>query len=312
MSQKGIVYLLTYVVNSRADMTAVEYPRFPRLSRWPCFVNAGGTMPRPKRCRRICCFPDYWRFSPDTDEAPDGSTGGEPETVVLSLEEFETVRLIDYMGLTQQKCAEQMDVARTTVTAIYDSARRKLADVLVNGKILRISGGNYRLSGGRPGLPEAFLEKGSNIMRLAVTYENGEIYQHFGHTEQFKVYDIEDGKVLKETVVPVQGAGHGALAGFLKEAGVDALICGGIGGGARTALAEAGITLYPGVRGQADKAAQALAAGALSFDPDATCSHHEHEHGGNCGHEHGEGCGHGHGHEHGGGCGHGHGGNCGR
>ena len=97
-------------------------------------------------------------------------------------------------------------------------------------------------------------------MRIAVTYEDGQVFQHFGHTEQFKIYDVEDGKVVNAVVVPTNGSGHGALAGFLSQMKVNALICGGIGGGARAALDEAGILLYPGVAGQADAAAAALAA----------------------------------------------------
>ena len=122
-------------------------------------------------------------------------------------------------------------------------------------------------------------------MRIAVTYENGEVFQHFGHSEQFKLYDIEDGKIISEQIVNTDGSGHGALAGFLKEAAVDALICGGIGMGAQTALADAGIKLYAGVSGSADAAAGSLAKGSLEYDPDARCDHHEH-HGGDCGHEH--------------------------
>lgn len=116
-------------------------------------------------------------------------------------------------------------------------------------------------------------------MKIAVTYENGQIFQHFGHTEQFKVYDVEDGKIVREEVLDTNGSGHGALAGFLAENGVEALICGGIGGGARTALEEAGIKLYGGVTGSADAAVKALADGSLGYDPDVQCSHHEHEHG---------------------------------
>ena len=95
-------------------------------------------------------------------------------------------------------------------------------------------------------------------MKIAVTYENGQVFQHFGHTEQFKLYDVEDGKIVREAVVGTNGSGHGALAGFLTLNGVDALICGGIGGGAQTALAEAGIKLYGGVSGDADAAVNAL------------------------------------------------------
>ena len=120
-------------------------------------------------------------------------------------------------------------------------------------------------------------------MKIAVTYENGEIFQHFGHTEQFKVYDIEDGKMVSSQVVGSDGSGHGALAGLLSDNGIDVLICGGIGGGAQTALANAGIKLYGGVSGSADAAVQAFLDGRLDYDPDVMCDHHEHEEGHSCG-----------------------------
>lgn len=117
-------------------------------------------------------------------------------------------------------------------------------------------------------------------MKIAVTYENGNVFQHFGHTEQFKIYDIIGGKVQGSAVVGTDGNGHGALAGFLKSRNVDTLICGGIGGGAKNALSEAGINLYGGVQGNADTAVENLLAGALSYNPDISCDHHgEHHHG---------------------------------
>ena len=122
-------------------------------------------------------------------------------------------------------------------------------------------------------------------MRIAVPYENGEIFQHFGHTAQFKLYDVEDGKIFREQIVDTNGSGHGALAGFLLAAQADALICGGIGMGAQMALVDAGIRLYAGVQGSADTAAKALAEGRLEYDPDARCDHHEH-HDSDCGHDH--------------------------
>ncbi len=95
-------------------------------------------------------------------------------------------------------------------------------------------------------------------MKAAVTYESGTVFQHFGHTEFFKIYEIADGKITGSELISSGGSGHGALAGLLKEQGVNALICGGIGGGAKTALAEAGIAVYGGVSGDADKAAEDL------------------------------------------------------
>lgn len=118
-------------------------------------------------------------------------------------------------------------------------------------------------------------------MILAVTYENGNVFGHFGHTEQFKVYEIIEGKITSEKVVDTNGSGHGALAGFLKDLNVDTLICGGIGGGARNALANAGITVYPGANGNADEQVAAFIQGTLNYDPNTRCNHHDHEHGEN-------------------------------
>ena len=116
-------------------------------------------------------------------------------------------------------------------------------------------------------------------MKIAVTYDNGEIFQHFGHTEQFKLYDIENGRVVASEVVGTNGSGHGALAGFLAEHQVQVLICGGIGGGAQNALAQAGIKLFGGCSGNADQAVEALLEGQFNYDADVKCSHHDHEHG---------------------------------
>ena len=125
-------------------------------------------------------------------------------------------------------------------------------------------------------------------MKIAVTYDNGQVFQHFGHTEYFKVYEVEEGKVVSAEVVDTKGSGLGALAGVLAELNVDTLICGGIGGGARNALASVGIQIYGGVSGDADAAVAALLSDSLNFDPNAKCSHHgeghhHHEEGHSCG-----------------------------
>ena len=116
-------------------------------------------------------------------------------------------------------------------------------------------------------------------MKIAVTYENGEIFQHFGHTAQFKVYNVEDGKIVSSQVMDTMGSGHGALAGLLSAMKVDVLICGGIGGGAQNALAQAGIKLFGGVKGNADSAVERFVAGTLAYDPEAKCDPHDHHHG---------------------------------
>ena len=121
---------------------------------------------------------------------------GEP--IVLTVDELETIRLIDKENLSQEECGAQLGVGRTTAQKIYETAREKIADALVLGFALKIEGGEF---------------------------------QHFGHTEQFKLYDIKDGKVIKTELIDTNGSGHGALAGVLSAVKADVLICGGIGGG---------------------------------------------------------------------------------
>lgn len=123
-------------------------------------------------------------------------------------------------------------------------------------------------------------------MKIAVTYDNGNIFQHFGKTEYFKVYEVEDNKVVSSEVIGSNGTGHGALAGLLADQSVDVLICGGIGGGAQSALAEAGVELCSGAQGDADQAVEAYLKGEL-VSTGVNCDHH-HEEGHSCG-DHGDG-----------------------
>jgi len=241
-------------------------------------------MPRPTKCRKVCHYPQTTQFLPGS-----GSDGKAP--VILTVDEYETLRLIDREGLSQEECSRFMQVARTTVQKMYGSARKKLADALVEGRPLHIEGGDFHLcSGAGDGCHSSTCFKflyhhqykepeGDLIMRIAVTYENGCVFPHFGHTQQFKIYDVADGAVSASRVVDTNGSGHGALAGVLKALEVDVLICGGIGGGAQAALAAAGIKLYGGVSGDTDAAVAALLAGNLDYDPEARCDHHDHHHG---------------------------------
>ncbi len=252
-------------------------------------------MARPVKCRRICHYPQVSEFYP-----AEGSTDEQP--VIVTLDELETIRLIDKMGLSQEQCSACMQIARTTVQKIYESARLKIATALVEGYSLRIEGGDYRICDGKDehcgfGVCDKRrfeqgdqLLKGENVMRIAVTYENGQIFQHFGHTKQFKIYDADNGKIEMSVVIDTNGSGHSALAGMLSAMHVDALICGGIGGGAQNALRNAGIKLYGGVSGSADEAAAAFVTNTLAYDPNAKCDHHhgenhacgEHHCGGHC------------------------------
>lgn len=256
-------------------------------------------MARPFRCRRVCAEPGCRGFVPQA-----GAKTGE---VTLTVDEYEVIRLVDYEGRTHEQCAAQMAISRTTVTEIYKSARFKLSDSLVNGKAVLISGGHYRICQGDRergcGLSCRWaaksIRKEASAMRIAVTYEDGLVFQHFGHTSQMKLYDVENGQVVKAEVVDTAGSGHGALAGFLSAHRVDVLICGGIGGGAREALSQAGIRLCGGVSGSADDSVRAFLAGTLEYNADVHCSHHDHEchgHHGQCGEDkhgcagNGDGC----------------------
>lgn len=246
-------------------------------------------MPRPVKCRRVCGLPENTVFGP---------VGGNcSQTVTMTVDEYETLRLIDLEGLTQEECAAQMGIARATVAGIWTRARRKTADALVNGKQLTVAGGNYMLCrhsepsccGKRSACRGEIDRKGQELtsegdtMKIAATYENGLIFQHFGHTEQFKIYTIENDRIVKMEVVDTNGSGHGALSKFLKDQGVGILICGGIGGGARMALMEAGIAVFAGAAGEADLQVGALLAGMLAPNPDVTCDHHDHGEGHSCG-----------------------------
>ena len=247
-------------------------------------------MSRPRKSRKVCHFPQSLSFSPAEPTEPQ-------EAVILTVDEYETIRLIDREGCSQETCADRMGVARTTVQLIYASARKKLAEMLVEGRPLQITGGDYRLCDGGEACGQNWCykqhyyrqyekPKGENNMRIAVTYEDGMIFQHFGHTREFKVYDVQDGKIVASEIVDTNGSGHGALAGVLTALRADVLICGGIGGGAQMALAAAGIQLYGGVSGSADAAVEALVAGNLLYNPNVQCNHNgEHHHGEdhNCG-----------------------------
>ena len=99
-------------------------------------------MPRPVKCRKVCCLPKNAGFTPLDDSC-------EKTPVFLTVDEYEAIRLIDKEGFSQEECGERMEVARTTVQQIYTSARKKLADALVDGLPLKIGGGEYRLCDGK-------------------------------------------------------------------------------------------------------------------------------------------------------------------
>ena len=259
-------------------------------------------MPRNRKCRRVCVEPACRMFRGVPRKAP----------LELRLDELEAIRLVDLEEFDQVEAAARMEISRGTLQRLLYSAHRQIALALTSGRSIVISDGGDTVAGptgcdasacrfccrkhpetASGCLPEN--RKKGDIMIIAVTCENDNVFQHFGHTPAFALFPVEEGRLTGRVDVPTGESGHGALAGFLKERNVDVLICGGIGGGAQQALANCGIKLVGGVRGDVTEAVGHYLAGTLEADPNFSCNHHGH------GHEHGSGSCHG-GHDEGHSC----------
>ena len=271
-------------------------------------------MPRPSRCRRVCCEPLVRLFAPQ---------GGEDLTpVVLLVEEYEAIRIVDLEKRTHDQCAQQMQISRTTATEIYEKARFKIADAIVNGKPLVIEGGNYRICQEtnccacagrcrRKTVAQSAAQdeiQGVSHMKIALPVKNDAIFQHFGMAPNFKIAEVQDGHIVSTETIAAGGHGHASVVNLLVKNAVDCVICGGLGPGAVKSLAQANIALYAGNEGDCDIAIAALIAGTLQNNVEAATAgrggHHCHGHeesGCGCHGHHGheeEGCGcHGHGKE---------------
>lgn len=235
-------------------------------------------MPRPRKKRIVEEEPVCCRFLPAEGDSC-------AEAVILTVDEYEALRLIDLSEMDQSGCARQMNIARTTAQSIYNSARKKIAQALVYGRELRIEGGDYVLRGtedsfdgccagdresverigGRSDLKTSGLES----LKIAVTFDpaSGDIFQHFGRTEYFRIYQIE-GARAESIICSTDGQSHRSLADYLPGLGVDVLICGGIGQKAQAVLLEAGIRLYGGCSGSADDAVEAFLKNRLEYQDD--------------------------------------------
>jgi predicted DNA-binding protein (UPF0251 family)/predicted Fe-Mo cluster-binding NifX family protein len=225
-------------------------------------------MPRPKKKKVISEEPIYRCF---------GCRGHcEAPKIEMSLEEYETIALLDGEGLSQEETAFRMKASRTTITLLYASARKKVADFLIHGKRLSLGGGCYEVAPNekKQGI-DTYKKEGSKNMRIAVSYENEEVFQHFGQSPSFKIYDIKDKKVISSSVEATHGVGHRDLIPWLKERKVEVLICGGIGGMAIDLLNEAGIACFAGVMGKADSAIDQFLVNSLASVSTPTCNCHD-------------------------------------
>lgn len=205
-------------------------------------------MPRPQKCRRICELPEHKSFGPryNTESG---------ESITLAIDEYETIRLIDLENLTQEECAEQMNVARTTVQAIYNAARVKIADAIVNGKNLDIVGGKYVICNRKQGCYRSNTtcirlrgkeRKKSMKVAIPVNEDRETICVSLGRTKEFAIYDETDQSVtfIKNTACDSEGGAGVETAQLLIDEGVVAVITKRCGENAANVLKAADVALY--------------------------------------------------------------------
>lgn len=224
-------------------------------------------MPRPisERCLGAPIAPRVMK--------PAGIPVRELEEVALGLDEAEALRLADLRGLYQEAAARSMGVSRQTFGRIVETARRKVADAILNGKALRLDGGEIIIKG-----------EGSMKMKIAVPSRDGLVDEHFGHCREFQIFRVEGESLVEEQSVPSpEGCGcKSGVAAVLARSGVTHLVAGNMGEGAVRVLAAQGIQVIRGASGTAREAAEALAKGAL-VDSGTGCAGHG-EPGHECGH----------------------------
>jgi len=222
-------------------------------------------MARPRKWRRVCCLPDSSIFGP-LDYA------AKSNPVRMTVDEYEAIRLIDLEGFTQEECAERMNVARTTVQGIYIEARRKLASSLVNGRMLVIEGGEYRLCDGVAGCgrgcrrqmgrgqvqssvkqaerEQKVVSNGGKEMKIAIPVDDksmaSTVCVSFGRAPYFLIYDVESktSEFLENTAAASAGGAGVRAAQFLVDKNVVAVLTPRCGENAASVLQAAGIKLY--------------------------------------------------------------------
>ncbi|MDD3980918.1 MAG: DUF134 domain-containing protein [Spirochaetia bacterium] len=217
-------------------------------------------MPRPVIERRLGAAPQQ-RFL-----KPAGIPARNLEVVVLGFDEAEALRLADLEGLYQEAAARSMGVSRQTFGRIVEIARRKVADAILNGKALKIEGGEINLA-----------DQGDSIMKIAVPSRDGLVDEHFGHCKEFLVYRVEKDKLVEEQAIP-SPADCGCKSGIgavLARSGITHLVGGHMGEGAFKVLQAQGIKVVRGAAGPARAAAEAFAAGEFSDSGEGCAGHGE-------------------------------------
>ena len=232
-------------------------------------------MPRPFKTRSIMEEPACCRFNPEKT--------GEQGSVILSLDEFEVIRKCDYERLSQENCATVMNISRTTVQRIYASARVKIAQALVLGKVLEIEGGPVNIIEQSPLSNMSFNHKtGENKMKIAIGLNGQNVADHFGHCNDFRIVEVENGVVVNQEELHDEVHVHQERPQFLKNKGVDVLIMKSMGKGAYNRLVALNIQCIDAQDKTADEALHAYLNKTLTSSLEATdcagCGDHNHEH----------------------------------
>lgn len=232
-------------------------------------------IPRPTKFRKVCCMPDYKKFGPLDNK------NCKNKSICLFIDELETIRLIDFEGLSQEKCAEQMGVARTTVQGIYVSARKKIADSLINGKKLLIDGGSYvicnRVKNPCGKVCKNFKnERGYCMKKIAIACDGEILSQHFGKTPEFRIYKIENQNYELVDKFVNEGYTCHDLPSILKQIGIEALVVGGMGANPENRLKEMDIEVFLVKADKVENIIKKLASGDLISNL-STCREHDHK-----------------------------------
>ncbi|MEG1980617.1 MAG: NifB/NifX family molybdenum-iron cluster-binding protein, partial [Victivallaceae bacterium] len=204
------------------------------------------------------------------------------DPLLIPVDELEALRLCDLEEKSQGEAADLMRISRGTLQRLLYAAHRKIAFALLNGNPIITQGNEKEMECGRQNCRFCSRKykqrsiQGVTTMKFAVTCEDGMVFQHFGHTPEFAVFTVENNQIVNKDILSCGESGHGALAGLLQQDGIELLICGGIGGGAQMALAEAGIKLIGGASGLVDEVAANFMADKLQVNPDFHCNHHHH------------------------------------
>lgn len=235
-------------------------------------------MPRPRKCRRVCQMPRTGGFRPVfTEETGETVLQDEEETINLTVDEYEAIRLIDREGMSQEECSAYMQVARTTAQLIYNSARKKLADALVMGLPLRIQGGNFRICDGsnarrdcdgcrrRLGTCVLLKEKGDGNMRIAIPLDENkeDVCIVLGRAPYFLFRENGEDTILENPAAQSEGGAGLQAAQFLIDNSTDVLVTVRCGQNAGDVFREAGIKIYKSANKAAADDLAALEAGTL-------------------------------------------------